>query len=344
LQLQPRPRPAPPRTVVRLAGALVAAALCCGAASAGAETAAGRLHLFPCSWPPAAPAAWGLTAPAVGDCAGSAAAAGSAAGTGGRGTRIEATPAAGQPPTVGRFALRVAKDVGPLFAAPLHFDRRGWAWFGAGLALVGTARVFDDRLRVAVRRDSDPEDLRFPRAYRPLGQEGGLALLGAAWITGRALDKPGVVATAQDGLEATLLAAGVISPLLKAATGRARPRQGQGSGSFHSFGGDASFPSGEATEAFAIAAAVAAHTDRKWLEATAWTLAAGTAWERMRLDAHWASDVVAGALLGTAVGRWVVHRHQPRRTADFSLDVVPELGGGRYGLGVRLAFDGVGRR
>lgn len=243
------------------------------------------------------------------------------------------------PPTVGRFAVRTGRDLVALFEAPAHLSRRQWAYVGAGVALVGASSLLDDRARKVVRRDADPEDLRFPKAIRPLGQEGGLILLGATWAGGHAFHKPGIVAASQDGLEAALLAAGVVTPLLKAVTGRSRPRQGDGSNSFHPFGGSESFPSGEVTEAFAIASAVSAHSHHRWLDGTVWTLAGLTAWERMRLDAHWTSDVVAGALIGTAVGRWVVHRHRPRAAAgETQVELYPTALAHSYGLGLRVAF------
>ena len=101
--------------------------------------------------------------------------------------------------------------------------------------------------------------------------------------------------------------AGILAPLVKELVGRERPRKDLGS---TSFGNGQSFPSGEVTQAFAIASVVSAHSQRKWVKGLAWTLAGATAWQRMEMDAHWASDVAAGALLGAGVGRWVVRRNR----------------------------------
>ena len=66
----------------------------------------------------------------------------------------------------------------------------------------------------------------------------------------------------------------------------------------------ASFPSGHATTAFAAAVALALLVPR-----TGWwaiPLAAVIAYSRVFLGVHYWSDVVAGALIGTAVAVWVV--------------------------------------
>jgi membrane-associated phospholipid phosphatase len=99
--------------------------------------------------------------------------------------------------------------------------------------------------------------------------------------------------------ESGAIASTSLTALLKSATGRERP---DGSD-------DESFPSGHASRAFAYAAA-----SRRNLEATrlgeGWrigltvgveTLAAGTAWARVEAQAHYPTDVLAGAALGNYV-------------------------------------------
>jgi len=236
--------------------------------------------------------------------------------------------------SAGGFVRRVAGDLAPLLVAPSRWQGNDWRHFAEGLALIATARVFDPRLRdAAVERPGHPSPRWYP-GLRSFGHGGGLVLLGAGWIAGRAIDRPEVVATAQDGLEAAILAAGIVTPALKLTTGRARPEQGEGPGSLHPFGGDLSFPSGEVTQAFAIASVISAHTDRRWLQGAVWTIAGAVGWERMRLDAHWASDVVAGALIGASVGHWVVHRHEPAGPSEVRFDLFPLVS--REGRGIVL--------
>ncbi|MCZ6506812.1 MAG: phosphatase PAP2 family protein [Acidobacteria bacterium] len=202
------------------------------------------------------------------------------------------------------LASRFAIDLKALARLPIDAKGKAWRKFGLGLALVGALHSFDEDLRT--RLDSSGRS-DVATLIRPLGQEGGLALLGSSWAIGRLAGRPKAFRIGRDGFEAVALSAGVLAPLLKDLVGRERPRRGMGS---EVFGGSGqSFPSGEVTQAFAIASVVSAHSRRKWVKGLAWTLAGATAWQRMELDAHWASDVTAGALLGASVGRWVVHRN-----------------------------------
>ena len=63
---------------------------------------------------------------------------------------------------------------------------------------------------------------------------------------------------------------------------------------------DASFPSGHTAVSFAAAAALRRSKSRLWLPALA--LAAVLALSRLYLYVHWPSDVLGGAVVGTAAG------------------------------------------
>jgi membrane-associated phospholipid phosphatase len=207
------------------------------------------------------------------------------------------------------FVRRVGLDLRDLALAPAHLRSRGWTRLAAGVAAVGVVHLFDDRIRSSMLTSGGDGGRRFAERVRPLGQAGGLALLGAAWVVGEIGHRDGWKATAADGFEATLVSAGIVSPLLKRAFGRPRPNSGDASDELAD--GGQSLPSGEATEAFALASVLSAHARSGWLKAAAWTAAGAVGWSRMRLDAHWASDVAAGALIGAATGEWIVHRNLP---------------------------------
>lgn len=116
----------------------------------------------------------------------------------------------------------------------------------------------------------------------------------------------------------SLIVGSVIAEALKEILGRARPYQGPSQTGFKPFSGWASMPSGHTMAAFALATSLSDEIHRGWATAGLYTLAAGTGASRIVLDAHWVSDVVAGALIGTASaklvnGKWRLFRLRPPR-------------------------------
>ncbi|MBA3646643.1 MAG: phosphatase PAP2 family protein [Gemmatimonadaceae bacterium] len=99
---------------------------------------------------------------------------------------------------------------------------------------------------------------------------------------------------------------------IKGGVGRARPKFSPNdsrffrSGKGYSNDDFASFPSGETAAAFAASTALALGINRDWpghsrvVTPVAYTAAALVGYSRLYKNAHWASDVVAGATLGTA--------------------------------------------
>ena len=70
-----------------------------------------------------------------------------------------------------------------------------------------------------------------------------------------------------------------------------------------------SFPSGHASQAFAVATAIAENYPVWWVQTLCYGGAGLVGYARIEQNDHYASDVVAGSLLGWAVARAVVHRH-----------------------------------
>jgi membrane-associated phospholipid phosphatase len=128
---------------------------------------------------------------------------------------------------------------------------------------------------------------------------------------------------------------------LKLAFGRARPNQTEDPLSFHPFqGGYKALPSGHATQAFTVASVISAHSDKFWVSASAYTLASLVAFARVYHNDHWTSDVVAGALIGTAVGRGVVALNKRIRSGEGHIRIVfaPIFGESERGAGLTIVF------
>jgi membrane-associated phospholipid phosphatase len=81
-----------------------------------------------------------------------------------------------------------------------------------------------------------------------------------------------------------------------------------------------SLPSGHATVAFALSSVIAGLYPRRWWQIFWYALAVITAVSRMYHDQHWLSDVLFSALLGTAVGVWLVNQHLQRTPGDIHVE------------------------
>jgi len=226
-------------------------------------------------------------------------------------------------------------DARSVFTAPAHWTGGEWALFGVGVAGVAALTQADKHLRTEVLRSNSSFETHLADGFRPFGSYAGFGVLGAFYAGSLLAHDVKAQETALDGLIASGIAAGVITPILKEVVGRSRPSTHKGVYDFHPFSGSASFPSGETTEAFAIGSVIATEYPNTWVQVLAYGTATLVGFARMREDAHWASDVVTGALIGTCVGRLVVHVNQRLRAR---VSVAPLIAPGAQGLTIHTAF------
>jgi membrane-associated phospholipid phosphatase len=137
-------------------------------------------------------------------------------------------------------------------------------------------------------------------------------------------------AVAFDAFVSSVVASKIVTPVLKSAIGRDRPNATTDAFEFE---GGNSFPSNHATQAFAVASVIAAHYESRWVDAAAYGLATLVSAARVYDDAHWFSDTVAGAAIGTVTGRFIVatnNRYRSRWT------VMPIYDKERRGVMIRI--------
>ena len=222
------------------------------------------------------------------------------------------------------FTEIVRDDARYLATAPLSWEKKEWGVLGVGALAVGATILIDGDVRDSVEGASNDATQSIARAVEPFGAEYSWGILGGFYLAGRTNEKARAVA--QDGFAASLIAAGTITPILKATVGRKRPSQTEGT--FALADGAASFPSGHTTQAFAIASVIASHYESRWVKGTAYGLAALVAWARVENNAHYASDVIAGAVIGTLIGRAVVRFNREQRiTVGVSSSLDPSAPG-----------------
>jgi PAP2 superfamily len=181
-------------------------------------------------------------------------------------------------------------------------------------------------------------------ALEGLGDERSFLLLGGFYLAGAIGHDSKAKNVFFDGLSASLIASGMITPVLSTLIGRERPTSDQGAYAFHPFGGR-SMPSGHSTQAFAVASVIATSYDNPWVTVAAYGAATVGSYARVRRGKHFPSDVVVGAVIGTAVGRSVVHFNRRLRSgekepesAGARLMLLPLLGDGMLGASASLEF------
>lgn len=197
-----------------------------------------------------------------------------------------------------------------------------WLAVGFGVGIAATM-PFDERVAAwsqssSVKSRTDESVVKFFNAY------GGYGVLVVSIGTYGVARIAGSRRWSTVGLRATesIAFSGIATWFLKGVFGRQRPyvniddshnyKFGRG------FGNDAysSMPSGHTTAAFAFAASVTDEVHEFWPKQTWWvaTLTYGSAAmvgaARISSNAHWTSDVVAGAGVGTLSGLLVSHWHR----------------------------------
>jgi membrane-associated phospholipid phosphatase len=219
--------------------------------------------------------------------------------------------------------------------APLRWGVREWALAGGAVAGVALVSIADEDGRALMAYVRNPGNTRIEHFIEPFGAHRSLYILGGMLATGVVLDDVKLRATAVEGLAAGLVAAGIITPTLQKAIGRAKPREGLPANTFDGFGGHRSMPSGHTTQAFAVASVIAAEYDHPVVQVAAYGTATAVGVSRMYRRSHFLSDVVGAAMIGTVVGRAVARYGQEWRGRT---SVAPTVRPGGAGVAVRVAF------
>ena len=234
----------------------------------------------------------------------------------------------------------VLDDVKYVLTAPVRWRNQDWQNLGlAATGVIGVAAILDRPVRDEMRRHA-PNNNRFLHNVERFGAEYSLGVLGGFYLAGAIGNNDTAAAVAQDGLAASIIASGMITPAIKFITGRARPRENAGIATFHpfslSYSSNSSFPSGHTTQAFAVASVIANHYDETWVTYSSYTVASLVGVARSYHDAHFASDVLAGALIGTLVGKSVVAHNKSLRSRKVA--VLPEIAPGLVGVRITGNF------
>jgi len=217
-----------------------------------------------------------------------------------------------------------------VFAAPSRWDSDDWLIFAgeAGFALGTTA--FDRSIRDSVQAHRSVSLDRFSRNFEQLGSSLSFVILAGFECDHFMAADPRPQAVFLDGLSASLIASGLIVPILKYSVGRERPSDSGNPYRFHPFTNHNSFPSGHTAQAFAVATVIASHYPAWWVQVLAYGSAGVVGYCRIEQNAHFTSDVFVGGLIGFSVARSVVAHNSKSRAPRFTF--VPYSDGRSSGI------------
>ncbi len=214
----------------------------------------------------------------------------------------------------------LGSDIRRYFTAPLHWDRSDWAWFGGALVAMGASHHYDTQVRTHFikteglqTKTKDVQDT-YPTA----------AALVATWGYATLVSDENGRREAWAMFEAAGLGS-VTAYALKYAAGREGPDQSSSPNQWRKSGGN-SFPSWHSTAAFAVGTVLAesGNDDYRWIRRLlGYGLGAATSYERLKHNAHWLSDTVAGAALGVGSAHFAMSRTYRTNGASAALAVVP---------------------
>ncbi len=211
------------------------------------------------------------------------------------------------------FPKTLLRDLAWAVTSPARWDGKDWLILGAGVAAVAAVSLADTHVRNQVQHLQDNSATDVAKQIRQFGGPYSYGVLGLFLASGEVFDNGPAKAVFIDGAAATLISGGIALGL-KYAVGRDRPPAERGNNYFQPFSNSsASFPSGETTQAFAVASVIASHYDEFWIKGASYGVASLVGMARIYQDAHWTSDAFAGALIGTAVGTAITHFNDKRR-------------------------------
>jgi len=220
------------------------------------------------------------------------------------------------------FLRNFRDDFAQVLFSPKNWDRGDIlslsAILGGGILLYAADSDIHDWFDE--HRDSSSEDVSNVISF--FGHGACLAgLITALYASGEISDNKSLRKTALLSLEGWVTS-GIIVLGLKAVAGRARPKTGESSHSFHPFSLRSSFnsfPSGHASSVFAVATTIADQSEKTYVDVLSYSLATLVAISRVHDSKHWPSDVFIGSVIGYVVAKKICSLNRKRDSGKLRL-------------------------
>ena len=220
----------------------------------------------------------------------------------------------------------VGHDFKLYFTAPLHWDAGEWAWFGGALVAIGASHHYDTDVRNHFTKNLTPTEISNISSNDLQDALPAVVVFLGTWGYAAWADDPSGHREAWSMLEAAALST-LTAYGTKFIARRQGPDQTSNPNEWFKSGGR-SFPSAHATASFAIGTvlAEAGGDDYRWLRRVfGYGVGIGTSYLRLKHNAHWLSDTVAGGALGIASAQFTLNHAYRNQDSRFAL--IPVEGG-----------------
>ena len=180
----------------------------------------------------------------------------------------------------------------------------------AGAAAL-SAYCFDENIEKWAKRYPEDGGYSAMRSiFNGFGSKEVLVLPAGCYAFGTITENEKLKAASFTSLE-SVFTASCFTIAIKSVIGRERPENEKGAYDYKPFNvNDAwnSMPSGHSTAAWAVFTPFAVYYDNKWI----YIIPAGVSIARVVSDKHWASDVIAGGIIGYTVGYFMSHKNSEK--------------------------------
>jgi len=226
-----------------------------------------------------------------------------------------------------------------LVSSPYHFDSNDLLYAGAAIAATGITFLLDEELRSSFSKSHSKalDNIgEIGHRYGDLYYMGGVSA--GIYLGGKIFGSETVSVTGRMLLEG-LFYGGAATILLKTVLGRSRPYMNEGNINFKWFQTSNdynSLPSGHCTVAFTFSSVLAERIDNVYASLLLYGLASTTIIQRMYSDNHWASDCLAGSVIGYVIGKAVVKLDDMQKVNNINLSAVYLPDGA--GINLRYTF------
>jgi hypothetical protein len=201
-----------------------------------------------------------------------------------------------------RYLLSYPATIEKGIISPLHWESKDWITAGVVVAVGTGLYLKDEQINAWVQDNKSHFTNEAVKVGNTLGDGKYMfPAVGFVWLGGYVAGSDKIQDTGALMLKSMLIAGGT-GAVLKYATQRHRPQDGQGkelwSESGFTFKKD-SFPSGHAIISYSIATVLAEqYKSTVWVPIIAYTGASLTCYSRVHDQKHWSSDVFTGAVVG----------------------------------------------